>query len=221
MAYDLETSNDAFILKLSGNVDLSETSSIKDSLKNEPKAGFKKLQVECEQTEYMDSSAVALLLFAKRIAEENHMIFEIKSISSAAKKIIELAGLAQVFSLPSVEGNSNDSETAADLEDNDNTQDAEKVEINLGDSETSDTSASPEEEAADTQEPEVEMNFEAEEEAADTQEPEVEMNFEAEEEVKEANKVDKVENSGENPDKSKDSGSSESDDFEFKPGTFE
>ena len=100
MAYDLETSNDAFILKLSGNVDLSETSSIKDSLKNEPKAGFKKLQVECEQTEYMDSSAVALLLFAKRIAEENHMIFEIKSISSAAKKIIELAGLAQVFTLP-------------------------------------------------------------------------------------------------------------------------
>ena len=220
MAYDLETSNDAFILKLSGNVDLSETSDIKDIIRNEPKAGFKKLQVECEQTEYMDSSAVALLLFAKRIAEENHMIFEIKSISSAAKKIIELAGLAQVFSLPSVEGNSNDSETAADLEDKDNIQDAEKVEINLGDSETSDTSATPEE-AADTQEPEVEMNFEAEEEAADTQEPEVEMNFEAEEEVKEANKVDKVEKSGENSDKSKDSGSSGSDDFEFKPGTFE
>ena len=77
-------------------MDLSETSNAKDILKNEPKAGFKRLVIECGQTEYMDSSAVALLLFAKRVAEESQMVFEIASISSSAKKIIEMAGLGAV-----------------------------------------------------------------------------------------------------------------------------
>ena len=102
MAYDLQTAGDAFTLTLSGTVDLSETSNAKDILKNEPKAGFKRLVIECGQTEYMDSSAVALLLFAKRVAEESQMVFEIASISSSAKKIIEMAGLGAVFTLPKV-----------------------------------------------------------------------------------------------------------------------
>ena len=35
MAYDLQTAGDAFTLTLSGTVDLTETSNVKDLLKNE------------------------------------------------------------------------------------------------------------------------------------------------------------------------------------------
>jgi hypothetical protein len=147
------------------------------------------------------------------------MIFEIKSISAAAKKIIELAGLAQVFNLPETQTANNDAPTinAANIE---NAQEPDQVDINLEDSETISNNSS-EEPAAESKEDEVEMNFEVEEPAAESKEDEVEMNFEVEEPAAESNKVDKVEKSGENSAKSKDSGDSGSDDFEFKPGTFE
>jgi anti-anti-sigma factor len=225
MAYDLQTAGDAFTLTLSGTVDLTETSNVKDLLKNEPKAGFKRLVIECGETEYMDSSAVALLLFAKRVAEESQMIFEIASISSSAKKIIEMAGLGAVFSLPAV--SSPDAET-------DNEQDGEagqeqevspadggiemdlstdgsddEIELNLPDTDTdTDTDTDPEPNldfSEDTPtEDDFTMDFNEDENGSD-----------------DSQAVDNKEKSGENSPSGDDSGDSKSDDFEFKPGTFE
>jgi anti-anti-sigma factor len=221
MAYDLQTAGDAFTLTLSGTVDLTETSNVKDLLKNEPKAGFKRLVIECGETEYMDSSAVALLLFAKRVAEESQMIFEIASISSSAKKIIEMAGLGAVFSLPAV--SSPDAET-------DNEQDGEagqeqevspadggiemdlstdgsddEIELNLPDTDT-DTDPEPNLDfSEDTPtEDDFTMDFNEDENGSD-----------------DSQAVDNKEKSGENSPSGDDSGDSKSDDFEFKPGTFE
>ena len=221
MAYDLQTAGDAFTLTLSGTVDLTETSNVKDLLKNEPKAGFKRLVIECGETEYMDSSAVALLLFAKRVAEESQMIFEIASISSSAKKIIEMAGLGAVFSLPAV--SSPDAET-------DNEQDGEagqeqevspadggiemdlstdgsddEIELNLPDTDT-DTDPEPNLDfSEDTPtEDDFTMDFNEDENGSD-----------------DSQAVDNKEKSGENSSSGDDSGDSKSDDFEFKPGTFE
>jgi len=225
MAYDLQTAGDAFTLTLSGTVDLSETSNVKDLLKNEPKAGFKRLVIECGDTEYMDSSAVALLLFAKRVAEENQMVFEIASISSSAKKIIEMAGLGAVFTLPAVSSPEAPTDDATDdsgdvqpegiapadggmemdlADDND-----DEIELNLPDTDTdtdADEDSEPNLDFSDDTPKEDDFTMDFDEESNETDQPQV---------------VDNKEKSGENQLRGDDSGDSKSDDFEFKPGTFE
>jgi len=97
MAYQIKLDDNQLTLVLKGTVDLSETSEIKEAIKSEPKAEFKKLAIEGSELDYIDSSAVALLLFSKKIAEENGMSFEILSLSDSANKVINLAGLSSVL----------------------------------------------------------------------------------------------------------------------------
>lgn len=222
MAYDLQTAGDAFTLTLSGTVDLTETSNVKDLLKNEPKAGFKRLVIECGETEYMDSSAVALLLFAKRVAEESQMIFEIASISSSAKKIIEMAGLGAVFSLPAVSSPDAETDNGQDGAEADQEQVVSPadggIEMDL---------------STDSADDEIELNLPDTDTDTDTEpnldfsedtptEDDFTMDFnEGEKGPDDSQVVDNKEESGENLQRGDDSGDSKSDDFEFKPGTFE
>ena len=220
MAYDLQTAGDAFTLTLSGTVDLTETSNVKDLLKNEPKAGFKRLVIECGETEYMDSSAVALLLFAKRVAEESQMIFEIASISSSAKKIIEMAGLGAVFSLPAVSSPDAETDNGQDGAEADQEQVVspadggiemdlstdsadDEIELNLPDTDT-----------------DTEPNLDFSEDTPTEDDFTMDFN-EGEKGPDDSQVVDNKEESGENLQRGDDSGDSKSDDFEFKPGTFE
>ena len=220
MAYDLQTAGDAFTLTLSGTVDLTETSNVKDLLKNEPKAGFKRLVIECGETEYMDSSAVALLLFAKRVAEESQMIFEIASISSSAKKIIEMAGLGAVFSLPAV--SSPDAETGNERGGAEADQEQEVspadggIEMDLS-SDVSDDEIELNLPVTDT-DPEPNLDF-----SEDTPtEDDFTMDFDEDKKGPDDSQlVDNKGESGKNSQRGDDSGDSKSDDFEFKPGTFE
>lgn len=222
MAYDLQTAGDAFTLTLSGTVDLTETSNVKDLLKNEPKAGFKRLVIECGETEYMDSSAVALLLFAKRVAEESQMIFEIASISSSAKKIIEMAGLGAVFSLPAVSNPDAETDNGQDGAEADQEQEVSPadggIEMDL---------------STDSADDEIELNLPDTDTDTDTEpnldfsedtptEDDFTMDFdEGEKGPDDSQVVDNKGESGENSQRGDDSGDSKSDDFEFKPGTFE
>ena len=219
MAYDLQTAGDAFTLTLSGTVDLSETSNVKDLLKNEPKAGFKRLVIECGETEYMDSSAVALLLFAKRVAEESQMVFEIASISSSAKKIIEMAGLGAVFSLPKESSPEAATDDAVKEASNDDQMDEIApadggIEMGLDD-DTDEIELNLPEAEADT-EPNLDFSDDTPKEDDFTMDFDEETN-----EPDESQVVDNKEKSGENLTRGDDSGDSKSDDFEFKPGTFE
>ena len=97
MAYQIKLDDNQLTLVLKGTVDLSETSEIKEAIKSEPKAEFKIVAIEGSEIEYIDSSAVALLLFSKKIAEENGLTFEILSLSDSANKVINLAGLSSVL----------------------------------------------------------------------------------------------------------------------------
>ena len=218
MAYDLQTAGDAFTLTLSGTVDLTETSNVKDLLKNEPKAGFKRLVIECGETEYMDSSAVALLLFAKRVAEESQMIFEIASISSSAKKIIEMAGLGAVFSLPAVSSPDAETDNGQDGAEADQEQEVSPadggIEMDLS------TDSADDEIDLNLPDTDTEPNLDFSEDTPT--EDDFTMDFdEGEKDPDDSQVVDNKGESGENSTRGDDSGDSKSDDFEFKPGTFE
>ena len=220
MAYDLQTNGESFILSLSGTVDLSETTSIKDLIKNEPKAGFKKLIIESGETEYMDSSAVALLLFAKRVAEENQMVFTIKSISASAKKIIDMAGLAAVFSLPDttekVDENPPQEETSVEESPELNLTAADDdIELNLPEEEPQ--SSESEEVGEVENDDDMAMDFSEDTPSGD----DFDISFDDSPAGEGASEVDKASESGKNTKEGNDSGDSKSDDFEFNPGTFE
>ena len=97
MAFNILVKDDKIILKLSGNVDLSETNDIKVAIAEEPKAGFKHLAINGEGLEYIDSSGVALMLFTKKLATEQNLIFEVEALSENAQKVINLAGLGSIL----------------------------------------------------------------------------------------------------------------------------
>jgi len=102
MAFNILVKDDKITLKLSGNVDLSETNDIKLAIAEEPKAGFKHLVINGEALEYIDSSGVALMLFTKKLAADQNLIFEVEALSDNAQKVINLAGLASILKIKNV-----------------------------------------------------------------------------------------------------------------------
>ena len=102
MAFTILVKDDKITLKLSGNVDLSETNDIKLAIAEEPKAGFKHLVINGEALEYIDSSGVALMLFTKKLAADQNLIFEVEALSDNAQKVINLAGLASILKIKNV-----------------------------------------------------------------------------------------------------------------------
>ena len=102
MAFNILVKDDKITLKLSGNVDLSETNDIKLAIAEEPKAGFKHLVINGEALEYIDSSGVALMLFTKKLATDQNLIFEVEALSENAQKVINLAGLAGILKIKNV-----------------------------------------------------------------------------------------------------------------------
>jgi anti-sigma B factor antagonist len=117
MAFNITVKDDKIILKLSGNVDLSETNDIKAAIVEEPKVGFKYLAINGESLEYIDSSGVALMLFTKKLASEQNLIFEVETLSENAQKVINLAGLSSILKVKNVakgEAASSPSKTADD-----------------------------------------------------------------------------------------------------------
>ena len=83
-------------------MDLSETNDIKLAIAEEPKAGFKHLVINGEALEYIDSSGVALMLFTKKLATDQNLIFEVEALSENAQKVINLAGLASILKIKNV-----------------------------------------------------------------------------------------------------------------------
>jgi len=97
MAYKINLDKDTLILSLSENVDLSETGQIKKDIQEKSTEDFNKLVIEGEKISYIDSSAVALLLFLKRFCEEKGATFQIEKLAEIAHKVINLAGLGSLL----------------------------------------------------------------------------------------------------------------------------
>jgi len=199
MPYKLLLSETTLTLSLSGSVDLSETSEIKETIKSEPKAGFNKFVIEAEEVEYMDSSAVAVMIFVKRIAEENQLKFSISSISAEGEKIIKLAGLSSLFVLPKSK-----SESDEILQDNADLTEDKPLDINLTEDKPLDINL--------TEDKPLDINL--------TEDKPLDINLTEDKSEIDDGMVDTGKESVENHDKEKDKDLTD-DEFSFKPGTFE
>jgi anti-anti-sigma factor len=97
MAYEVKLNHGMLTLNLKENVDLSETGQIKQEILENTQMDFTHLKIQGENLNYIDSSAVALFLFLKRLCEEKGALFEIASLSGIAQKVINLAGLSNIL----------------------------------------------------------------------------------------------------------------------------
>jgi len=199
MPYKLLLSETTLTLSLSGSVDLSETSEIKETIKSEPKAGFNKFVIEAEEVEYMDSSAVAVMIFVKRIAEENQLKFSISSISAEGEKIIKLAGLSSLFVLPKSKSGSDEI-----LQDNADLTEDKPLDINLTEDKPLDIDL--------TEDKSLDIDL--------TEDKSLDIDLTEDKSEIDDGKVDTGKESVENHDKEKDKDLTD-DEFSFKPGTFE
>ena len=199
MPYKLLLSETTLTLSLSGSVDLSETSEIKETIKSEPKAGFNRFVIEAEEVEYMDSSAVAVMIFVKRIAEENQLKFSISSISAEGEKIIKLAGLSSLFVLPKSKSGSDEI-----LQDNADLTEDKPLDIDLTEDKPLDIDL--------TEDKSLDIDL--------TEDKSLDIDLTEDKSEIDDGKVDTGKESVENHDKEKDKDLTD-DEFSFKPGTFE
>jgi len=199
MPYKLLLSETTLTLSLSGSVDLSETSEIKETIKSEPKAGFNKFVIEAEEVEYMDSSAVAVMIFVKRIAEENQLKFSISSISAEGEKIIKLAGLSSLFVLPKSKSGSDEI-----LQDNADLTEDKPLDIDLAEDKPLDI------DLAEDKSLDIDL----------TEDKSLDIDLTEDKSEIDDGKVDTGKESVENHDKEKNKDLTD-DEFSFKPGTFE
>jgi len=199
MPYKLLLSETTLTLSLSGSVDLSETSEIKETIKSEPKAGFNKFVIEAEEVEYMDSSAVAVMIFVKRIAEENQLKFSISSISAEGEKIIKLAGLSSLFVLPKSKSGSDEI-----LQDNADLTEDKPLDIDLAEDKSLDI------DLAEDKSLDIDL----------TEDKSLDIDLTEDKSEIDDGMVDTGKESVENHDKEKDKDLTD-DEFSFKPGTFE
>ncbi|MEM8593500.1 MAG: STAS domain-containing protein [Pseudomonadota bacterium] len=99
MSFDI-TSNaqdDSVTLKLSGRFDYEAHDSFVASYSD--KLGFTKYIVDMKATDYLDSSALGMLLLLKDFAESNSAKVSLTQVNDDVRKILEIASFDQIFSI--------------------------------------------------------------------------------------------------------------------------
>jgi anti-sigma B factor antagonist len=98
MAFELRSQGDTTIVALSGDIDLDSSPQVRDVLLSS--VGEKRgVLVEMSGVSYIDSSGIASLVEAYQSARRGSTPFALVAVSDAARRVLELARLDQVFSI--------------------------------------------------------------------------------------------------------------------------
>ena len=97
MSFSIEHNGSTLLVSMTGSVDLSESSQIKDNFEKLMSPDILNVTVDAGNVEYIDSSGVASILFINKICSRSGKGFSIKSISEAAAKVIRLAKLDSIL----------------------------------------------------------------------------------------------------------------------------
>lgn len=73
--------------------------SFRNAVRESLELGAKEIILEFEKVEYMDSTALGLLMVAKDTANEVDCIIKLKNVNGYARKIIEMSQFDQKFEL--------------------------------------------------------------------------------------------------------------------------
>jgi anti-sigma B factor antagonist len=107
MAFDIKISDDVAKLTLSGDIDLQISGDIKAEI--ERLGGVEHLEIDASAVSYIDSSGVAVLIFARQYCAQNNMALALPSVSAAVHRVLQIAKLdamlpiGQIVSAPEPE----------------------------------------------------------------------------------------------------------------------
>ena len=98
MSFDQSEHLQYTVLHLTGEIDLSNSSSVRRELLNILKDG-KSVIVDFTDLAYIDSSGMATLVEALNIAKRTNLLLIITGANGAPKQVLELTRLNQVFKI--------------------------------------------------------------------------------------------------------------------------
>jgi anti-sigma B factor antagonist len=99
MSFSLAHNGSTLLVSLTGSVDLSESSQIKDNFEKLMSPDISSVTLDAGGVDYIDSSGVASILFINKLCSRSGKGFFIKSISEAGAKVILLAKLESILGL--------------------------------------------------------------------------------------------------------------------------
>ena len=98
MDYPVRREQDAWVVSLTGEVDLHHSPRAREVLLEAVGRG-RKVLVDLSGVEYLDSSGVASLVEAFQLAKRNDVPFALVAVQDAALRVLQLARLDRVFVL--------------------------------------------------------------------------------------------------------------------------
>lgn len=91
--------NNIFIINLIGEVDLYNTSKIKETVNAAVSSGYKKIIVNMNEVTYIDSTGIGTLISIRQILADISGELRLINIKDSVKKIFELTKLDYLFKI--------------------------------------------------------------------------------------------------------------------------
>jgi len=99
MSFSIVHSGSTLLVSMTGSVDLSESSQIKDNFEKLMSPDIIEVALDASQIQYIDSSGVASILYINKICSSSGKKFIVKSISESAARVISLAKLDSILGI--------------------------------------------------------------------------------------------------------------------------
>lgn len=87
------------VIKVEGEVDLSNASTLRDRLIEQVQQGSYRIAVDLGGVEFMDSSGLAVLISGLRRTKEHDGSLILVSPTSSVKRVLTITGLDKVFDI--------------------------------------------------------------------------------------------------------------------------
>lgn len=98
MSVDSKVDAGVLSIRVTGRFDFSAHKEFRDAT-NQIVAGVKKIEVDLSGTDYLDSSALGMLLLLRDKVSGNRDAISIKGARAEVKKILEIANFDKLFTL--------------------------------------------------------------------------------------------------------------------------
>ena len=94
-----DESADGPVLRVHGEVDVYTSPALRDELYRLIDGGAQRLMVDLSEMDFIDSSGLGVLVGALKRIRERSGDLELRSMQPSARKVLEITGLTQVFTV--------------------------------------------------------------------------------------------------------------------------
>lgn len=98
MSFESKADAGVLYIRVAGRFDFSAHKEFRDAT-NQVVAGIKKIEVDLSGTDYLDSSALGMLLLLRDKVSGDRNAISIKGARAEVKKILEIANFDKLFTL--------------------------------------------------------------------------------------------------------------------------